>query len=461
MFGDGIYTANNPTSFMHFGQVGLIVARLQGKSVQVPGSLLKSRNVDTVNAVNEANTIIGDKSATTSTNWPKSDKLHEFILRSSSQCLPMIKYKSSIITSKVGGGETYIHKFTDSLRLIIDEVFNNGVKSPPLATVSGAFPDATVTPASGSISAPFASSHLAAPTITRTVPTFGVPAYLPTTRTRTRTRTSYSPVSAHLQGIPSQPALRNNLATTPSHSPYSASTNSSKRRKPSSAQASKLNYRAPEKLDNGIPSNAFIPYHSCKEECVICQDNLSTESSIKLAVCKHSFHLDCIKQALEVSSQCPICRKSVGEPRGKSPSGTMNVSRSSTSCDGYHPSVGSIVIDYSMKSELQKTYHDNPGTIQMGKTARAYLPDNTDGRKLLKRLQYAFLRGLAFTVGTSVTTGASNQCTWSSIHHKTSPHGGISSHGFPDPSYLMNCNDELNNLSVPLEHLLRDDGTIV
>jgi len=114
-----------------------------------------------------------------------------------------------------------------------------------------------------------------------------------------------------------------------------------------------------------------------------------------------------------------------------------------------------------MKNEPQKSSHDNPGTIQMGKTARAYLPDNTDGRKLLKRLQYAFLRGLAFTVGTSVTTGASNQCTWSSIHHKTSPHGGISSHGFPDPSYLMNCNDELNNLSVPLEHLLRDDGTIV
>ena len=32
VFGDGIYTAENPTAFQHFGEVGLLVGRLQGKS---------------------------------------------------------------------------------------------------------------------------------------------------------------------------------------------------------------------------------------------------------------------------------------------------------------------------------------------------------------------------------------------------------------------------------------------
>ena len=60
LFGDGII------------QVGLIVAILQGKSVQVPGSLSRSRNADTSIVINEANTLIGDKGVTKSTDWPKS-----------------------------------------------------------------------------------------------------------------------------------------------------------------------------------------------------------------------------------------------------------------------------------------------------------------------------------------------------------------------------------------------------
>ena len=50
----------------------IIVAILQGKSVQVPGSLSRSRNADTSIVINEANTLIGDKGVTKSTDWPKS-----------------------------------------------------------------------------------------------------------------------------------------------------------------------------------------------------------------------------------------------------------------------------------------------------------------------------------------------------------------------------------------------------
>ena len=91
-------------------------------------------------------------------------------------------------------------------------------------------------------------------------------------------------------------------------------------------------------------------------------------------------------------------------------------------------------------------FRSNPGVLFTGATRIAYLPDNTEGRELLKRLEYAFLHGLTFTVGTSLSTGAANAVTWASIHHKTSISG---THGFPDPSYFYNCNAELDGLGVP------------
>ena len=131
-----------------------------------------------------------------------------------------------------------------------------------------------------------------------------------------------------------------------------------------------LTYHAPNKLEKGVPADAFIAYQSLiTEECAICQDTLSMGESVMLSVCKHCFHADCIRQALKASAQCPICRKAIGEPRGKSPSGTMEISRSSNPCSGY-PGVGSVVIDYRMESGLQKEYHDNPGQFQPGKAAR-------------------------------------------------------------------------------------------
>ena len=97
---------------------------------------------------------------------------------------------------------------------------------------------------------------------------------------------------------------------------------------------------------------------------------------------------------------------------------------------------------------MLNSYRSNPGARFTGATRIAYLPDNTEGRDLLKRLEYAFLHGLTFTVGTSLSTGAANIVTWASVHHKTSPHGGP--HGYPDPNFFANCNAELNALGVPV-----------
>jgi deltex-like protein len=106
-----------------------------------------------------------------------------------------------------------------------------------------------------------------------------------------------------------------------------------------------------------------------------------------------------------------------------------------------------IVITYVLEGGIQKEYHDNPGVSYRGDRREAYLPDTPEGNKLLQRLIYSFCHGLTFRVGTSITTGKSNQITWASIHHKTSLDGGP--YGFPDPSYFYNANEELDHLGVP------------
>jgi hypothetical protein len=134
IFGDGIYTANNPTSFMKYGRVGLIVARLQGKPVRVPGSLRKNHRTS-------GNTIIGDKSAKSRWRWPKSDSLHEIVLQSSSQCLPLVRYDRKALRKnrqkRNWDPDAYILDMADSLKVVLDEIVNGReAASRPLPTVA-------------------------------------------------------------------------------------------------------------------------------------------------------------------------------------------------------------------------------------------------------------------------------------------------------------------------------------
>uniref|UniRef100_F6SQA2 E3 ubiquitin-protein ligase n=1 Tax=Ciona intestinalis TaxID=7719 RepID=F6SQA2_CIOIN len=73
----------------------------------------------------------------------------------------------------------------------------------------------------------------------------------------------------------------------------------------------------------------------------------------------------------------------------------------------------------------------------------AYLPDNGEGREVLRLLKKAFFARLIFTIGRSVTTGLDNQIIWNGIHHKTNTHGGAMGLGYPDPDYLNRVKDEL------------------
>ena len=63
--------------------------------------------------------------------------------------------------------------------------------------------------------------------------------------------------------------------------------------------------------------------------------------------------------------------------------------------------------------------------------------------KVLQLLRVAWERRLTFTIGTSVTTGATNTIVWNEIHHKTESTSNHSGHGYPDENYLDNVLAEL------------------
>lgn len=64
--------------------------------------------------------------------------------------------------------------------------------------------------------------------------------------------------------------------------------------------------------------------------------------------------------------------------------------------------------------------HPNPGQSYSGTSRTAYLPDDKEGNEVLRLLQIAWDRKLTFTIGTSVTSGASNTVVWNGVHHKVS-----------------------------------------
>lgn len=182
------------------------------------------------------------------------------------------------------------------------------------------------------------------------------------------------------------------------------------------------------------------------EDCPICLEQL-TGAYVQIKGCGHCFHDNCIKDCLTSDPKCPVCRQYVREPQGTCPSGTMQIQQIHEICPGFESSTRSLKIDYSIPEGKQASYHDNPGKKYSGTTRTAFLPNNDDGRQLLTRLKYAWIHGMTFTIGTSLTTGQSDSVVWTSIHHKTSLHGG--SYGFPDPSYISRCNQDLTALGVP------------
>ena len=197
-----------------------------------------------------------------------------------------------------------------------------------------------------------------------------------------------------------------------------------------------------------------------------------SNSIVRIKSCQHIFHTSCIINALNHNRRCPICRTIVGMNnnnntnnntnnttstnttttivsllQGTSPSGTMKIQLITIPCPGYKRITKTIQIEYDIPSGIQAEYHCNPTVQYTGTSRTAYIPHNKEGIELVVRLQYAFVCGLIFTIGTSLTTHQNNVTIWNSIHHKTTLNGGP--YGYPDPNYITNCNDSLTAVGVP------------
>ncbi|NXU77578.1 DTX3L ligase, partial [Oreotrochilus melanogaster] len=182
-----------------------------------------------------------------------------------------------------------------------------------------------------------------------------------------------------------------------------------------------------------------------KEKCPICMERIKNKETLKK--CNHEFCKTCITRALAYRPNCPICNTIQGLMEGDQPEGTMSAVTSSSSLPGY-PNCGTILITYVMEGGIQTSKHPNPGRPFAGTTRVAYLPDNEEGRKILRLLRRAFDQKLIFTVGRSCTTGREDVITWNDIHHKTSMEGGPSNYGYPDPDYLQRVRLELKERGI-------------
>ncbi|XP_022091673.1 uncharacterized protein LOC110979860 [Acanthaster planci] len=177
--------------------------------------------------------------------------------------------------------------------------------------------------------------------------------------------------------------------------------------------------------------------------CPIClADEMKDEVAL---MCKHRFCKGCIEEAFKRSYKCPICQAVCRPPKGNQPpGGTMRHTTDQYMHLPGHENHGVITIHYSIPRGTQSADHPNPGRYFTGTSRTAYLPDNPEGREVLRLLQKAFDAGLVFTVGQSNTTGFSDTVTWNDIHHKTCQSGGPSNFGYPDPGYLKRVKEELS-----------------
>ena len=183
------------------------------------------------------------------------------------------------------------------------------------------------------------------------------------------------------------------------------------------------------------------------EQCAVCMCEFGLEDDteiVRLGKCKsHFFHKECITNAIgsPPSLKCPVCGQTYGTLTGSMPPGIMTVFLDpNTNCSGF--SVGTWAIDYHIPDGVSsgKPYH--------GTGREAYLPNNAEGREVLRLLVCAFYRRQTFAVGTSVTTGRDNSVVWSGIHHKTSLDGGPTNFGYPDPTYFSRVKGELATRGV-------------
>lgn len=87
MFGNGIYTGNNPLAFQRYGPIGIIVARLKGTCSQ------RLSNLSAATSNHGCNTLIGKKVL----DQDPDGYYDEVVLQGSAQVIPLVCYNKPAV----------------------------------------------------------------------------------------------------------------------------------------------------------------------------------------------------------------------------------------------------------------------------------------------------------------------------------------------------------------------------
>jgi len=190
------------------------------------------------------------------------------------------------------------------------------------------------------------------------------------------------------------------------------------------------------------------------DDCPVCMESLGKiKPNPGVLPCTHAFCIPCLYHCFKDNFLiCPICKKRFGIVYGTMPTGTMSVDRQppgTKPLSGYE-SYGTITVKFHFDDGIQGPEHPNPGKKYFGTTRVAFLPANSEGEEILKLIQIAWDRKLMFTIGTSITTGATDQVIWNGVHMKTARNGGSSNYGYPDPGYFGRVKEEFEDKGVSL-----------
>ena len=205
--------------------------------------------------------------------------------------------------------------------------------------------------------------------------------------------------------------------------------------------------------NNEAADEFFVPLSgkcNSNDDCEVCLEKMSNGSEVsKMTRCVHKFHTKCIQDACKISQRCPVCRVCGPKMEGNCPPGQMMwevIDELKGRLAGYED-CKVIVITYTMFGGIQDDRHQNPGVFYQGMQWKAFLPDNSQGNRVLELFKKAWKMKRTFTIGRSLALNADNRITWNDIHHKTNIEPN-SEYGYPDPTYLTRVVEDMKAMGI-------------
>jgi Deltex C-terminal domain len=430
LFGDGIYTGNNPFSYHMFGgaDLGLIVARLKG-NVDV------SSATSTCNVASTADTILGRAGSTDET----------CVLRSGSQCLALLQFNANTINIHRDDavGNTIIYETQKRIQQVVDECFNKGRPKTVVRSLRATKTAvrAFLTPLQFMRNKVMLYHNSLVEIIYYEAPT----------TVETGWHHSQRPLWIDTKHNPQPfvlrfPQIYNDRQTQwhiherwlpeiictaplpPDTAASSSGTTDASKTKP------KFLFPCGRSIDISFARKGHKQDAFQWEEIF---DNMPILKRLRKYVIDHF-------------DKCKTCRRMhrtadghVGV--GVMPTGSMRIDAFPLyKCSGYD--VGTYVISYRFNEGVQSGYHPSPDQPYMASYRVCFLPMSAEGTMLLNRLKVAFVQGLTTIIGTSKTTGFENSVIWASVPHKTKTTPGR--YGYPDATFFEQANQALDLLGV-------------